>query len=79
LTPSVLERIEKLWRELRFLDSNENYQAAKDFAHLGTYKLGMTALDQKRTANSIGAATRPPGRWRRSIGASPIKSSSSST
>ena len=50
LTPSVLERIEKLWRELRFLDSNENYQSAKDFAHLGTYKLGMTALDRKRTA-----------------------------
>ena len=50
LTPSVLERIEKLWRELRFLDSTENYQAAKDFAHLGTYKLGMIALDRKRTA-----------------------------
>ena len=50
LTPSVFERIEKLWRELRFLDSNENYQSAKDFAHLGTYKLGMTALDRKRTA-----------------------------
>lgn len=50
LTPSVLERIEKLWRELRFLDSNENYQSSKNFAHLGTYKLGMTALDRKRTA-----------------------------
>ena len=50
LTPPVLERIEKLWRDLRFLDSNENYQSAKDFAHLGTYKLGMTALDRKRTA-----------------------------
>src|SRR5688572_10919632 len=50
LTPPVLERIEKLWRELRFLDSNENYQSSKDFAHLGTYKLGMTALDRKRTA-----------------------------
>ena len=36
LTPSVLERIEKLWRELRFLDSNENYQSSKNFAHLGT-------------------------------------------
>ncbi len=46
----MLERIEKLWRELRFLDSNENYQSSKDFAHLGTYKLGMTALDRKRTA-----------------------------
>ena len=50
LTPSVLERIEKLWRDLRFLDSNENYQSAKDFAHLGTYKLGMTALERTRTA-----------------------------
>ena len=50
ITPSVLERIEKLWRELRFLDSNEDYQASKNFAHLGTYKLGMTALDRKRTA-----------------------------
>ena len=50
LTPSVLERIEKLWRELRFLDSNENYQASKDFAHLGTYKLGMSDQDRKRTA-----------------------------
>lgn len=50
MTPSVLARIEKLWRELRFLDSNENYQSSKDFAHLGTYKLGMTALDRERTA-----------------------------
>lgn len=50
MTRSVVERIEKLWRELRFLDSNENYQASKDFAHLGTYKLGMTALDRRRTA-----------------------------
>lgn len=50
LTPPVFERIEKLWRELRFLDSNENYQSAKDFAHLGTYKIGMTALDRTRTA-----------------------------
>ena len=50
LTPLVLERIEKLWRELRFLDSNENYQAEKNFAHLGTYKLGMTDRERKRTA-----------------------------
>lgn len=50
LTPPVLERIEKLWRELRFLDSNENYQSSKDFAHLGTYKLGMSDRDRKRTA-----------------------------
>ena len=50
LRPAVLERIEKFWRELRFLDSNENYQSSKDFAHLGTYKLGMTELDRTRTA-----------------------------
>ena len=50
LTPPVLERIEKLWRELHFLDSNENYQASKNFAHLGTYKLGMSDRDRKRTA-----------------------------
>jgi hypothetical protein len=48
LRPTVLERIEKLWRELRFLDSNENYQSSKNFAHLGTYKLGMSDHDRKR-------------------------------
>ena len=50
LSAPALERIEKLWAELRFLDSTENYQSSKDFAHLGTYKLGMTALDRTRTA-----------------------------
>ena len=50
LSPSTLERILKLWRELRFLDSNENYQASKNFAHLGTYKLGMDDTRRKRTA-----------------------------
>jgi hypothetical protein len=49
LSPSALARIEKLWGELRFLDSNENYQASKNFAHLGTYKLGMSDRDRKRT------------------------------
>lgn len=50
LSSSALERIEKLWRELRFLDSNENYQSSKDFSHLGTYKLGIIDHDRKRTA-----------------------------
>jgi hypothetical protein len=50
LSSSALERIEKLWRELRFLDSNENYQASKNFAHLGTYKLSMSDRNRKRTA-----------------------------
>ena len=35
---------------LRFLDSNENYQAAKNFAHLGTYKIGMNDGKRKRIA-----------------------------
>jgi hypothetical protein len=59
LSSSALERIEKLWAELRFLDSNENYQSSKNFAHLGTYKLGMNDRDRKRTAefNWSGNAT----------------------
>jgi len=50
LSPSTLERILRLWHELRFLDSNENYQASKNFAHLGTYTLGMDDTRRKRTA-----------------------------
>ena len=50
LSSTALERIEKLWGELRFLDSNENYQSSKDFSHLGTYKLGMSDRERKRTA-----------------------------
>ena len=41
LSTSALGRIFGLWTELHFLDSNENYQASKNFAHLGTYKVGM--------------------------------------
>ena len=43
-------RIFGLWTELRFLDSNENYQAARNFAHLGTYKIGMNDGKRQRTA-----------------------------
>ena len=50
LSSPALQRIGKLWAELRFLDSNENYQASRNFAHLGTYKLGMSDRDRKRTA-----------------------------
>jgi len=50
MSPATLERILKLWQALRFLDSNENYQASKNFAHLGTYKLGMNDAKRKRTA-----------------------------
>jgi hypothetical protein len=50
LSASALQRIQKLWSELRFLDSTENYQADKDFKHLGTYKLGMADGGRQRTA-----------------------------
>lgn len=49
LSSAVLERIERLWRSLNFLDSKENYQASKNFAHLGTYKLGMNDGGRERT------------------------------
>jgi hypothetical protein len=50
LSATAMGRIFGLWRDLRFLDSNENYQAAKDFAHLGTYKIGMDDGTRRRTA-----------------------------
>lgn len=50
MSQATLERILKLWQALRFLDSNENYQASKNFAHLGTYKLAMNDTRRKRTA-----------------------------
>jgi hypothetical protein len=50
LSAAAMGRIFGLWRDLRFLESNENYQAAKNFAHLGTYKIGMDDGMSKRTA-----------------------------
>lgn len=50
LSPAAQGRIFGLWSELRFLDSDENYQASKNFAHLGTYKIGMDDGKRHRTA-----------------------------
>jgi len=50
LSAAALGRIFGLWTELKFLDSDENYQAAKNFAHLGTYKLAMDDGKRHRTA-----------------------------
>ena len=50
LSIGALGRILGLWTELRFLDSTENYQTAKSFAHLGTYKLHMDDGQRRRTA-----------------------------
>jgi hypothetical protein len=50
LSSSALTRIAGLWQALRFLDSEENYQSDKQFAHLGTMRLKMERDSRKRTA-----------------------------
>jgi hypothetical protein len=50
LSTGALGRIFGLWTSLRFLDSDENYQSPKNFAHLGTYKLRMDDGKRQRTA-----------------------------
>lgn len=50
LSIGALGRILGLWTGLRFLDSTENYQTVKSFAHLGTYHLTMDDGKRKRTA-----------------------------
>ena len=50
LSPDALARISTAWQGLRFLDSDTNYQADKQFPHLGTMKLGMERGDHKRVA-----------------------------
>ena len=50
LSISALGRVLGLWTELHFLDSHENYQSPKNFAHLGTYKLHMDDGQRRRTA-----------------------------
>lgn len=50
LSPAVLERIKHAWQSLQFLDSNTDYQASKQFPHLGTMKIGMQQGERKRVA-----------------------------
>lgn len=50
LSAKAWERITALWTDLKFLDSNENYQTAKSFAHLGTYRISMNDGKRQRTA-----------------------------
>ena len=50
LSPEALARINTAWQGLRFLDSDTNYQADKQFPHLGTMKIGMERGDRKRVA-----------------------------
>jgi hypothetical protein len=50
LSEAARTRISDLWQALKFLDSDVNYQSDKQFAHLGTMRLGMKQGDRKRTA-----------------------------
>jgi hypothetical protein len=50
LSPVVLNRLLELWQALRFLESQEDYQAARQFPHLGTMRIGMSQGTRKRTA-----------------------------
>jgi hypothetical protein len=50
LSPASLERVKAVWSALNFLDSTENYQAAKDFSHLGTMKFTMRKAGRTREA-----------------------------
>jgi hypothetical protein len=50
LSMGTLGRVLGAWTELRFLESTENYQADKQFAHLGTMRLKMVRDKLNRTA-----------------------------
>lgn len=50
LSSAAWARISSLWQALSFLDSEENYQADKQFPHLGTMRLKMERDSKKRTA-----------------------------
>jgi hypothetical protein len=50
LSAAALERIRSAWQALQFLESETNYQADRQFPHLGTMKIGMQRGDRKRVA-----------------------------
>ena len=50
LSPEAISRISGLWRALSFLTSNEDYQADRQYPHLGTMLLRMQKDTQERTA-----------------------------
>jgi hypothetical protein len=50
LSAAALERIRSSWQALQFLESNTDYQSSKQFAHLGTMRIGMQQGDRKRVA-----------------------------
>jgi hypothetical protein len=50
LSAAALARINGAWQALHFLDSNTDYQADKQFPHLGTMRIGMEQGTRKRVA-----------------------------
>ena len=50
LSSTALERIQASWQALHFLESETDYQADKQFPHLGTMRIGMQRGDRKRVA-----------------------------
>jgi len=50
LSPAALERIRSSWQALQFLETETNYQADKQFPHLGTMRIGVERGDSKRVA-----------------------------
>src|SRR5688572_21129208 len=50
LSPEVISRVSGLWRALNFLTSNENYQADRQYPHLGTMLLKMEKDTRQRSA-----------------------------
>lgn len=50
LSMGTLGRVLGAWTELHFLESTENYQAEKQFPHLGTMRLKMEHDAKNRTA-----------------------------
>jgi hypothetical protein len=50
LSIGALGRVLGAWTELRFLESTENYQSERQYAHMGTMRLKMEHDSLKRTA-----------------------------
>ena len=50
LSLAALARINASWQALQFLDSTAEYQASKQFPHLGTMRIGMQRGERKRVA-----------------------------
>lgn len=50
ISQKVVDRLKASFDSLRFLESEENYQHGRDYAHLGTVELTLAIGDRERTA-----------------------------